>query len=191
MERSSRTMASKNNSVSLEHGLPKIVIEIRETGRIGCKTVHARVCSHCPAKSVASEQDFGSWSIRRTWAVSVSLSWSLPAAAERNNSSSGVLAHRKYDSRVANFKVVQPLLRQFNREHGSAVRSAPLARPAGRRRRSARRCVVRPRRIEPGEQTVVHDRPPVGAVGNERARGPPAPTPAFRVELLGRCACDS
>ena len=60
-----------------------------------------RRCSHCEAKLVTSARDRSSAIIRRTCRSSTAGSWSLPAIASSSSSSSGILLHRKKDSRDA------------------------------------------------------------------------------------------
>ena len=67
----------------------------------GSLVFSARTFSHWPVKLVISACDFGSASIRLTWASSTAGVLSRPCAATLISSSSGMLLHRKNDSREA------------------------------------------------------------------------------------------
>ena len=60
-----------------------------------------RSSSHCAAKLLTSADERGSASIRRTCAASTARSFSFPLSAASSSSSSGMLLHRKNDSREA------------------------------------------------------------------------------------------
>jgi len=86
------------------HVGPQLLIELREhrfVGRDGRKPAELQPL---PAKLSTSALLLGSAIIRRTCASSVSGLCSSSRCARANNSSSGILLHRKYDIREANSK---------------------------------------------------------------------------------------
>ena len=101
--RSSRTMLSKNSSVSRAERLPQAVVEVREVAlrpvrsAAGCAgTATAR------RSSSRARRTRGSAIIRRTCCVEHGRrSCSCPSTATSSSSSSGMLLHRKNDSRDA------------------------------------------------------------------------------------------
>ena len=100
--RSSRMMLPKNSSVSRWKRLPQVVVEVRET-----RASSAAGSSGCAGRATGrrnwstSASAFGSASMRRTCCFSTAGVCSVPCAATRSSSSSGMLLHRKNDSRDA------------------------------------------------------------------------------------------
>ena len=72
----------------------------------GSTSASSRKRSHWAKKLVTSASDLGSVSIRRTWRSSTAGSFSRPSRASRRRSVSGMLLHRKKESRDASSRSV-------------------------------------------------------------------------------------
>ncbi len=101
MLRSSRTMRSKNRSVSSRIDIRRYWSKSGNFSTSGLTFSSARNCSHCPPNSRTSDAALGSCSMRRTSAASTSGFRSDLLSACVRSAWSGMLAHRKYDRRVA------------------------------------------------------------------------------------------
>ena len=94
-------MLSKNSSVSRWKAFRRLSSKSGNRFTTGSLVFSDRTFSHWPVKLVISASDFGSASMRRTCFSSTAGSLSLPCAARSISSSSGMLLHRKKDSREA------------------------------------------------------------------------------------------
>ncbi len=101
MLRSSWITLARNSSLSRRMEKRRLFSKAGNRSRSGATDSRARNCSHCPPNASTSARDFGSFSMRRTCVSSTAGSRSVPWAAQRKSSSSGMLAQRKYESREA------------------------------------------------------------------------------------------
>ena len=141
-------MLENNSSVSRRNACAQVVVEVREQQQIRhhALTPDCAAAATGPAKFATSASARGSAIIRRTCASSTPGSRSCPAIARSSNSSSGMLVHRKNDSRDASSSVADPvcgadaagLRRRLPRGTGTPGSRACARDPRGCRRRSRR-----------------------------------------------------
>ena len=124
--------------------LPQVVVEVREHDRFGTASCRLRRYSHCPAKLLTSASDRRIGQHPADLLLEHRRVLQLALAATSSSSSSGMLLHRKNDSRAGELQIAEcdrrsrePRLRiALDAEHEFGVNQQPLQRDLDARPRT-------------------------------------------------------